>query len=189
MAPKVKVTKEQILIAAVDIVRKDGIGALNARDLAHRLNCSTQPIFSCYSSMEKLKADVMEEATKCYQQYMESGMKDPGFPLYKAAGMSYIRFAKEEKELFRLLFMRDRTGERVDEITEETDYMARLISTATGLTYEQALQMHILMWIYVHGIATMVVTSYLNWEWETISSMMTDVYEGVKQRYLHKEKQ
>lgn len=188
MAPKVKVTKGQILTAAVNIVRRDGIGALNARDLAKRLNCSTQPIFSCYSTMEKLKTDVMEEAIKCYQQYLETGMKNPGFPPYKAAGMSYIRFAKEEKELFRLLFMRDRTGERIDEITEETDCMARLISSATGLSYDQALQMHILMWIYVHGIATMVVTSYLDWDWETISSMMTDVYEGVKQRYLNKEK-
>ena len=61
MAPKVKVTKGQILTAAVNIVRRDGIGALNARDLAKRLNCSTQPIFSCYSTMEKLKTDVWKQ--------------------------------------------------------------------------------------------------------------------------------
>lgn len=187
MAPKVKITKEQILAAAVEIVRENGIGALNARELAKTLNCSTQPIFSCYSSMVQLKTEVTAEAEKRYQHYLASGMEDGRYPKYKAAGLAYIRFAKDEKELFRLLFMRDRTGEKVNEITEEADSMARLISSAAGLTYEQALQMHILMWIYVHGIATMIVTSYLDWDWDTISSMMSDVYEGVKQRYLDKE--
>ena len=33
------------------------------------------------------------------------------YPPYKAMGMGYIRFAAEERELFRLLFMRDRSGE------------------------------------------------------------------------------
>ena len=33
------------------------------------------------------------------------------YPPYKASGMAYIRFAREQRELFKLLFMRDRTNE------------------------------------------------------------------------------
>ena len=46
MPPKVKVTQDQIIQAAMDIVRESGIDALNARALAKQLDCSIQPITS-----------------------------------------------------------------------------------------------------------------------------------------------
>ena len=47
MPPKVKVKKEDVINAAVDIVRCSGAQAINARTIASALNCSTQPVFSC----------------------------------------------------------------------------------------------------------------------------------------------
>ena len=52
MPPKAKVTREDILSACVEIIRESGFDAVNARALASRLGCSTQPIFSNYASME-----------------------------------------------------------------------------------------------------------------------------------------
>ena len=49
MPPKVKVSKEDINTAAVEMVRESGAEALNARALAAKLGCSTQPIFSNFS--------------------------------------------------------------------------------------------------------------------------------------------
>ena len=69
--------------------------------------------------MEALRADVMRSAKQLYQEYLERGMKDPAYPPYKASGIAYIRFAKEEKELFKLLFMRDRSHEEIKEEREE----------------------------------------------------------------------
>lgn len=51
MPPKVKVTKEEIIAAALEILRQKGMEAVNARAVAAALGCSTQPIFSNYSSM------------------------------------------------------------------------------------------------------------------------------------------
>ena len=45
MPPKVRITKEEIINKAVDIVRRDGAQAINARNVAAELECSTQPIF------------------------------------------------------------------------------------------------------------------------------------------------
>ena len=59
MPPKAKVTREEILSACVDIIRESGFSAVNARALASRLGCSTQPIFSNYQSMEELKKDAL----------------------------------------------------------------------------------------------------------------------------------
>jgi len=54
MPPKVKVTKEAVVAAAVQIVRSQGAQALNARTVAAALACSTQPVFSNFATMEQL---------------------------------------------------------------------------------------------------------------------------------------
>ena len=58
MPPKVKVQKEEIVRAAVEIVRKQGMAALNARTVAAALGCSTQPVFSNFAAMEDLQAQL-----------------------------------------------------------------------------------------------------------------------------------
>ena len=115
MPPKVKVTREQIVQAALALVRESGAQALNARAVANRLGCSTQPVFSNYATMEELKLDVLRAADECYQAHLAKGMRDPAYPPYKASGVAYIGFARQERELFKLLFMRDRRGEKVEE--------------------------------------------------------------------------
>lgn len=187
MPPKVKVTKEDIIAAAIELVRESGIDAVNARAIAKKLDCSTQPIFSNYASMEDLKAEVMLAANEIYQQYIEQGMKDPAYPPYKASGMSYIRFAKEENQLFKLLFMRDRSNEEIKEERESLEGLLQIIAANTGLSMDEAYMFHLEMWIFVHGIATMIATEYLEWEWDMISRMMTDSYEGMKARFMVRE--
>jgi len=62
MPPKVKITREEIIAAAVSIVRRSGAEAVNARDVARELNCSTQPVFSNFETMEELRAAVIYAA-------------------------------------------------------------------------------------------------------------------------------
>ena len=75
MPPKVKVTKEEIVRAALDLVRQSGAAALNARAVANRLGCSTQPVFSNYATMEELRQDVLQAADGCYQKHIAEGMR------------------------------------------------------------------------------------------------------------------
>lgn len=98
--------------------------------------------------------------------------------------MAYIRFEKEEKELFKLLFMCDRTHENIGDDKEERKPLLELIQQKLGLNEESAYLFHLEMWIYVHGIATMLATSYLEWDDEFISRVVTDGYEGLKTRYV-----
>ena len=187
MPPKAKVTRENILSACVEIIRQSGFDAVNARALASRLGCSTQPIFSNYQSMDALKDDALRYAEQVYRRYLRTDMESGEFPPYKASGMAYIRFAREEKQLFRLLFMRDRSAEPPRYDGGDFDGIVDIIQSSTGLSRERAYLFHLEMWIYVHGIATMCATSYLNWDKELISRMMTDAYEGMKLRFLSEE--
>ena len=79
--------------------------------------------------------------------------------------------------------MRDRTGETVGEDRDEVRPLLDLIMRNLGITEDEAFLFHLESWVYVHGIATMIATSYLNWDMEFISKTLTDVYEGLKYRY------
>ncbi len=184
MPPKIKVTKEEIMNAAVDIVRREGAQALNARNIAAALDCSTQPVFSNFATMDLLRMAVVQKADGLCRDYMQREMESGQYPAYKANGMAYIRFAKEEKELFKLLYMRDRSGELIPENTELTGSMEKIVQENTGLAGNDVKLFHLEMWAYVHGIATMFATGFLDLEWQLVSQMLTDAYQGLRKRHI-----
>ena len=183
MPPKVKITKEEIIKTAVELVRTSGEDAINARAVAGALNCSTQPIFSNFATMEELHNAVLLDAYGRYHGFIKRELESGKYPQYKSFGMAYIRFAKEEKELFNLLFMCDRQGKDLVP-TSDFDESVEMIMKANGVTKEKAALMHLEMWVCVHGIATILATSFLELDWELISNMLTDIYRGIRSRHL-----
>ena len=183
MPPKVKTTKEDIVNAAVEIVRKHGALALNARTIASTLNISTQPIFSNFSTMEELRYAVIVKADELCRSYMKNEVERGEYPAYKSTGIAYIRFAKEEKELFKLLYMRDRSEESFPKELEITEEMEDIVRGNTGLRGDSVKIFHLEMWAYVHGIAVMFATGFLDLEWDLVSKMLTDSYQGLRKQY------
>lgn len=184
MPPKFKFTREQIVAAALEVTRKKGITGLTARGLAAELGSSAKPIFGLFQNMEEVQREVVSAANTLYQSYIKKGMADNKFPPYKASGIAYIQFAKEEKELFKLLFMRDRTDEKIEENREEICPILDLIIKNFGIDENEAYFFHLELWLYVHGIATMIATNYLEWDIEFIDKALTDAYQGLKNRYV-----
>jgi AcrR family transcriptional regulator len=183
MPPKVKITKNDIIDTAVDIVRNSGAEAINARNIAAVLNCSTQPVFSNFSTMEELRLAVVEKADMLCQEYITEEIERGEFPEYKASGMAYIRFAKEEKELFKLLYMRDRSKETAPKESKLNDEMNDIVCKNTGLSEDEAKLFHFEMWAFVHGIAVMLATDYIELNLELASKMLTDAYQGLRKSY------
>lgn len=187
MPPRVKITKDDILSAGMALVRAGGEEAVNARAIAEKLACSTQPIFSNYPTMEALWKDILAQAQQVYESRISAAMAAGEYPPYKASGMAYIRFAREEHQLFRLLFMRDRTGEKIEENRAAIGDILRVIQEKTGLSGDEAYRFHMEMWIWVHGIATMSATGYLDWPMEMVSDMLTEMFQALLARYTKKE--
>lgn len=188
MPPKVKITKDQLIGTAMELVRAEGEQAINARRIANTLGCSTQPVFSNFATMEELRKAVKDAANETYQSFVQEDMAMGKYPAYKASGMAYIRFAREETELFKLLFMCDRSGEAVTDDRESVRPLLELLKTNLGVSEEEAVLFHLEMWIYVHGIATMIATSYLRWDEDMVSRLLTDAYLGMKYRYTEGNK-
>ena len=183
MPPKIKITKEDIINTAIALVRKDGARSINARSVASFLNCSTQPVFSNFKTMDELHQAVIEKAFFICKEYMEREVQKCEYPVYKAYGMAYIKFAKDEKELFKLLYMRDRSGESYEDNTGLFDQMIGLAQENAEIDADTAQLFHLEMWAFVHGIASMCATGYLELDKEFASKMVTDVYQGLKKRH------
>ena len=184
MPRKISVTKDSITEAALEIVRTQGPDSLNARALAKALGCSTQPIFSNFSGMEDVTTAVLGRSLDIYNDYVRKEFgRNEGFPPYKTNGMAYIRFAIEEKNLFKLLFMRDRSND-ADHVEDKTFVeVLPLIMKATGFSEEQAALFHLEMWTCVHGIASLAATSYYTFDTDLASKVLTDTYQGLLSRF------
>ena len=187
MPPKVRFTREEIIRAALDITRESGPEALTARRTTVKTDCSAKPMFR---SMDEVQQEVLKAGYQFYGEAIARAMESGEYPPYKASGMAYIDFARREKHLFRLLFMRNRSQEEVTrQLGDDAEPLLDLIQRAAGLSRESARLFHLEMWIYVHGIASMAATSFLDWDTELISASLTDVYMGVLARFKEKEAQ
>lgn len=55
MARKKTITREQILAAAYEVAATDGFTRFTARNIANKMNCSTQPIYLEFKNMDDLR--------------------------------------------------------------------------------------------------------------------------------------
>lgn len=183
MPPKNKFSREEIIAAALELVRMGGPEALTARAVGAALGSSPKVIFGLFQNMEELQKAVMDAANRRYQEFLREDMASGKYPPYKGSGIGYIRFASQEPALFKMLFMRDRSGEIVREDLDAIQPLLQLIQKNTGMSPREAYLFHLEMWVCVHGIASMIATGYLEWDWELVSKMLTDFYAGIRTRF------
>ena len=182
MPPKIKITEDAILEAAIGITREKGIASVNARELAKSLECSIQPVFRNFQSMENLKRDLYKKAENIFDDYMRLGMERHRIP-FLGLGMAYIDFAKKEKNLFKLLFMSDEIkGKSILEMIkdDENQRIVEMIAGITGLNSENAEQLFVDIWLITHGIASLVVTNDCNFSEEQVVKILMDSFSGIK---------
>lgn len=182
MPPKNKFSPSEIISCALNIAEEGGLEAVTARSVAARLGASPKVIFGSFESMGELQSKVVAEAYKIYLDEQAQLCKSGEYPVYKAAGMAYIRFARKHPRLFKIVFMREGSPKEPEK-ADEMNRFAGMVSENVGISRDDAYIFHLEMWVFVHGIASMIATGYLNWDGETVSRMMTDAFMGLKERY------
>lgn len=190
MPRKVTVTKDIIINGAVELIRSKGLENFNARALAKEIGCSTQPIFSTFKNMEELKAEVIKYATQIYNEYIKKAKESKKeFAKYKEVGLAYLKLAKNEPELFKLLFFRDRQNEDQQNMEDSNmEYILQSIMDKTGLSKQDAYTFHLYMWIFTQGLASMLITHYLELDDKSIDELLTKQFLIMKSGFKNLEK-
>lgn len=106
MPPRAKYTKEQILNAAYELMRERGVEAIVAREVGRQLNISPSPIFTFWKGMDELRADVLECAKNRFRAYFDNIFDY--HPTFKEFGLRWMKFAIEEPNIYRFLFLTKR---------------------------------------------------------------------------------
>lgn len=182
MPPKPKYTKEEIVNAAYELTREKGIEAVVAREVGKRLNTSSSPVFTAWSSMDELKEEIWKMAKQKYQQYMDDIFDYS--PAFKEFGMRCVGFAAQEPNLFRLLFLskRDEHSPYVRFQQEFGGIFASLvgeIEKSFELPKAEAEDLLNQMIIFANGIASFVLTDTESFSKEAVSRHLSQVCIGI----------
>lgn len=172
MAPKYKFTKEEMVEAALQVVRTKGIGGLTAKTMADELGTSTQPIFTSFGSMEGIKREVYAAAVRVYDGYTDAGLKAE-VPFF-GVGMQYIQFAREEPELYRLLFLSRETDLSAMKSMEHLQQLVRpTLMRIYCMTSQEADLYFRNLWLVVHSLSTLIVTGDCPYSDQEIGRILT----------------
>ena len=186
MAPKNKFTRKEMVAAAVRVVQKRGAAALTAKSLAEELGTSTQPVFTCFGTMEALKAEVYVAAERLFDEYLTKGLKEK--ISFLGFGSQYIRFARTEPELYRLLFLM-----RPDDVGSGAfaamRHMQELVRPSLVEIYhisaQEADRYFRDLWLVVHSLATLIVTGDCPYSDREIGQILTgfsiSVFKAIKE--------
>ncbi len=168
MAPKNKFTKEEMIEAAMRVVQTKGIDGLTAKTMADELGTSTQPVFTAFGSMDTVKQEVYAAAVRVYDSYVDAGLKEK-IPFF-GVGMQYIRFAREEPELYRFLFLtrtQDQEYSVMKAMRHLQEFVRPMLVNIYHVTDEEADLYFRDLWFVVHSLSTLIVTGdcpYSDWE-------------------------
>lgn len=181
MSKEVKITKDMILEAAFDIVREKGLEEVSNRSIAKRLECSIRPIYYQFNNSDELKKELYNKIERYFYKYIMDNMID-NIPYYRQVGINYIKFAREEKNFFKILFMSksDYLPEGfVSKSEDDFKEISKLIKMSTKLNDDDIKSFHIKMWMFTHGIATLLATDTVLLTEEQISNLLSSQFQAL----------
>ena len=181
MPTKIKISKDMILDAAFEIVRKDGMEKLSNRELANKLNCSIRPIYYQFENVEEMQKELYLKIEQYFYKFILDNMVE-GIPKYKQVGINYIKFAKKEKKLFQTLFMTD-VGLTPDAFVlkagEDYKEIEKFIKISANIKEEDIKDFHTKMWIFCHGIATLVANDTIKLTDNQIQDLLSYEFQAL----------
>lgn len=180
MPPKAKITKEMVINAAFEVARNEGAENVNARTVAQKLGCSTQPVMYHFATIEDMKRAAYEKADWFHSDYL---MNADGLPddIMLAIGLNYIRFAIQEKHLFRFLFqsgyaVENSLLEMID--SEELMPVLSALQAAACMSMEQTKDVFLTIALFAHGYASIIANNPLKYDEQIVAAQLDRAYRG-----------
>lgn len=180
MPPKAKITKDMIVDAAFEIARTEGAESINARTVAQKLECSTQPVMYHFATIEDMKKAVYAKADQFHTEYLMN-IDKPQDGVMLGIGLNYIRFAIKEPHLFRFLFqsgyaVESSLLEMID--SEELLPVLSAMQGAMGINMEQTKEVFLTIAMFAHGYASIIANNSLEYDEKVVALHLARAYRG-----------
>lgn len=181
MPAKKQIIRENILKAALKILKEQGFEAVNIKTLAWELKCSTQPVYLSFTGMEELRAALIPMAVKEFEDIMKGYGRNDMICLY---GIEYINFAKNEPKLFNFLFMRANAFSEIKRtLLPIIELSVNELMDTYHINHEEADYLHDNLWMHAHGIASMIATDFCDWDMDKVGCMLAECKAAFTGKY------
>lgn len=174
--PAQRITREQVVDAAFQLAREKGMEGVLIKELARRLGCSVQPIYTYCGSMERLR-EAVEEKTAEFVRAYAALHRDPAEP-FRSTGLAYLRLAREEPNLYRIFFSRRQESGSWEELylREADPERARALAGELGLTERAARRLHLHMILYTAGVGHVLASTQGEMDVDAAAKQLESAY-------------
>ena len=175
MGRKTQITKEIILETALQMLIRDGYGAITVKTLAAEIGCSTQPIVWHFENMNGFRKAFFEyciDYAKSRFTVWNGSLDD----LLTETARGYITIACNMPNLFRFVFVDNKdeckNSNAVQKLQlDNTKKIIALLCQEKGLSELQAASFLMNYEFYIHGIASYTASGFVNYPEEEIIAM------------------
>lgn len=168
-----------VVESAFTLARERGMEQVLVKNIADRLGCSVQPIYSYCQNMDGLRKDVAERVKIFVQDFIAARIEKDD--LFRSTGHAYLQLAKEEPNLFKIFILHQREGISSFEefyCAEADPQTAEIMAENLNLTIDQARQLHIHMLIYTIGIGAIFSVTTPGISTDEIYALQQKAYEA-----------
>lgn len=179
MAPRKKFSKEDIIQAAFDIAKENGIDAITIRKVADQLGSSIAPIYVNFEDVEELIQEVINHTFEISKKLILE--QNSGHP-FRDVGIASIKFAKQYSVLYRDLIMKNNPHMQHDE--EKLQFIIEQMKKdpiLDGLSDHDLKNIILKMEIFQTGLAVRVANGLLPdyFTEEKMIEMLDDIAEDI----------
>jgi AcrR family transcriptional regulator len=160
MPRKTQFNSEDIIKAAIELVRKQGLAKLSAAAVAEEMGCSTMPIYSHSKNMQTLEDEVVRRVWKLVMEYQAESYTGN---VWVDQGIGWVVFSRDEENLFKCLTDNNNIELRLKMQVKHWQYLADRLEAYDGFDgmdeelSERVRYAHALL---THGLATSARTGF-----------------------------
>jgi len=189
--PRVGTQREELVDAAVELLERDGVQALSARNLAAKLGTSTMAVYTHFGSMAGLLDAVGSAALSRFAESLAHvPPTDDPVADFLVMGLAYHRFALSNPQRYQLIFGTD-TPQPILEVrtdvtvsgspTDRPDWavsfeglhaVVRRMIAAGRIRDEGSLAMAARLWTLCHGEVTLEMAGFFGNEGNGLDQIM-----------------
>ena len=180
MGPKIKFPKDQIIDAAFEIARTEGIDNITMRKIAENMGSSVAPIYVNFENINELIEAVIERIISISQQLL---IKESQGNPFMDMGRASLRFAMEYSVLFRDLVMKDNhyMKDYDEKMTPELIKEMQKDPELEGFTVDELKTILMKMRVFQLGLSVMAANGLLpkDYEMQDLMDMLSSTANDV----------
>ena len=168
--------KEEFLRIAFEFIHREDIEKLTLKVLSDATGTSRSAIYRHFSSKDALMEEIIRQGFSDFDDHTAPILQDRSKPLvdrFYQASKAYISWAKENPNLYRLLFGKKYAyiREEIMSIKEQScdGFGALKLAVEEGqksgiLKKEDSLKQSILIWSSLHGLSSLIIDGFMDVE-------------------------